>query len=109
MQPQIESEVACCFPCRLSRPLGVQSIVFLWLHGCRVDKKQLRESLITRTIVTPEGNIKRELNPETATLTRDTLAKTIYARLFDWLVPTSAMPSPGTAPLLLKCCTGGSA
>ena len=50
----------------------------------RCDKKQLRESLITRTLVTREGNIKRDLDPTAAVVSRDTLAKTIYARLFDW-------------------------
>ncbi|CAI5465851.1 unnamed protein product [Closterium sp. Yama58-4] len=52
----------------------------------RVDKKQLRESLISRTLVTRDGNIKKELDPTAAVISRDTLAKTIYARLFDWLV-----------------------
>ncbi|CAI5980848.1 unnamed protein product [Closterium sp. NIES-64] len=52
----------------------------------RVDKKQLRESLISRTLVTRDGNIKKELDPAAALISRDTLAKTIYARLFDWLV-----------------------
>ncbi|GJP38325.1 hypothetical protein CLOM_g22778 [Closterium sp. NIES-68] len=52
----------------------------------RVEKKQLRESLISRTLVTRDGNIKKELDPAAALISRDTLAKTIYARLFDWLV-----------------------
>ncbi|CAI7795775.1 unnamed protein product, partial [Closterium sp. NIES-54] len=52
----------------------------------QVDKKQLRESLISRTLVTRDGNIKKELDPAAALISRDTLAKTIYARLFDWLV-----------------------
>ncbi|CAI5979044.1 unnamed protein product [Closterium sp. NIES-64] len=54
------------------------------LLGC--DRRALRESLITRTLVTRDGNIKRELDPAAAVISRDTLAKTIYSKLFDWLV-----------------------
>ncbi|GJP53786.1 hypothetical protein CLOM_g12923 [Closterium sp. NIES-68] len=50
------------------------------------DRRALRESLITRTLVTRDGNIKRELDPAAAVISRDTLAKTIYSKLFDWLV-----------------------
>ncbi|CAI5986886.1 unnamed protein product [Closterium sp. NIES-65] len=53
------------------------------LLGC--DRRALRESLITRTLVTRDGNIKRELDPAAAVISRDTLAKTIYSKLFDWL------------------------
>ncbi|CAI7810487.1 unnamed protein product [Closterium sp. NIES-53] len=52
----------------------------------RCEKKKLRESLLTRTLVTRDGNIKKDLDPAAAVVSRDTLAKTIYSRLFDWLV-----------------------
>lgn len=52
----------------------------------RCSKKELRESLITRTLVTRDGNIKKDLPPDAAVVSRDTFAKTLYARLFDWLV-----------------------
>ncbi|CAI9103295.1 OLC1v1001751C1 [Oldenlandia corymbosa var. corymbosa] len=50
------------------------------------DKKALEDSLCKRVIVTPDGNITKPLDPAAATTSRDALAKTIYSRLFDWIV-----------------------
>ncbi|MCD7450736.1 hypothetical protein HAX54_008297 [Datura stramonium] len=50
------------------------------------DLKDLEDALLKRVMVTPEEVIKRSLDPNAATVSRDGLAKTIYSRLFDWLV-----------------------
>ncbi|CAH9093708.1 unnamed protein product [Cuscuta europaea] len=50
------------------------------------DSDALEDALLKRVMVTPEEVIKRSLDPENAAVSRDGLAKTIYCRLFDWLV-----------------------
>ncbi|XP_071684841.1 protein OPAQUE1 isoform X13 [Lolium perenne] len=51
-----------------------------------VDGSLLLSTLCYRTIKTPEGNIIKAVDSSAAVVGRDTLAKTVYARLFDWLV-----------------------
>lgn len=44
----------------------------------------LEDALCKRVMITPEEVIKRSLDPPSAAVSRDGLAKTIYSRLFDW-------------------------
>ncbi|KAL0397490.1 UNVERIFIED_CONTAM: Myosin-12 [Sesamum calycinum] len=50
------------------------------------NEKALEDSLCQRVIVTPDGSITKPLDPAAAVTSRDALAKTIYSRLFDWIV-----------------------
>ncbi|KAF5462805.1 hypothetical protein F2P56_018782 [Juglans regia] len=47
------------------------------------DAAALEDALCKRVMITPEEVIKRSLDPQSATVSRDGLAKTIYSRLFD--------------------------
>ncbi|KAB2038087.1 hypothetical protein ERO13_D03G100750v2 [Gossypium hirsutum] len=50
------------------------------------DVNLLLATLCTRTIQTREGSIVKALDCNAAVASQDALAKTVYARFFDWLV-----------------------
>uniref|UniRef100_A0A6M2F8R2 Myosin motor domain-containing protein n=1 Tax=Populus davidiana TaxID=266767 RepID=A0A6M2F8R2_9ROSI len=52
------------------------------------NEKSLENSLCKRVIVTRDESITKWLDPDAATVNRDTLAKIVYSRLFDWIVNT---------------------
>ncbi|GLT81491.1 hypothetical protein SLA2020_528730 [Shorea laevis] len=50
------------------------------------DEKSLEDSLCKRVIVTRDESITKSLDPGSAALSRDALSRTVYSRLFDWIV-----------------------
>ncbi|KAI9078793.1 hypothetical protein K1719_039251 [Acacia pycnantha] len=50
------------------------------------DEKSLEDSLCKRVMVTRGEAITKWLDPNSAALSRDSLAKVVYSKLFDWIV-----------------------
>ncbi|KAJ3102488.1 Myosin type-2 heavy chain 1 [Phlyctochytrium bullatum] len=58
-------------------------------HACRLlqlDKAEFRKWLTKRLIVTRGEKFTKDLKADQATVVRDSVAKFVYTRLFDWLV-----------------------
>ncbi|XP_076898551.1 myosin-7-like [Bidens hawaiensis] len=50
------------------------------------DEMALQESFCQRVMVTRGESIKKSLDPNSAAISRDAMAKIVYTRLFDWIV-----------------------
>ncbi|XWS31463.1 hypothetical protein CRYUN_Cryun23aG0078300 [Craigia yunnanensis] len=69
---------SCC--CNSSSHLQITAELLM------CDPQALEVALCKCVMITPEEIIERSLDPLGAAVSRDGLAKTIYSRLFDWLV-----------------------
>ena len=63
--------------------LELEPLPCLFIAG-RCDEKALEDSLCKRVMVTRGESITKSLDPGSAALSRDALAKIVYSKLFDW-------------------------
>lgn len=80
----------------------------LFLLASQVTPEQLMTALTTRAIETFGERIVKQLDAAAASVSRDALAKNLYAKLFDWLVAAinrkiSAIGAPCVPPYLPAC------
>jgi myosin heavy subunit len=71
--------------CKLATPSAQQHLAWA-AELLSVSAQGLLHALSTRTRLTPDGPIVSPITASAAGANRDALAKTIYSRLFDWLV-----------------------
>ena len=72
------------FKIGISRHILMRFWVLIFIMLFRCDAKALEDSLCKRIMVTRDETITKSLDPESAALSRDALAKIVYSRLFDW-------------------------
>ena len=67
-----------------------------------VAPELLRSALLLRTFDTGRERMRRTMERDEADVSRDGLCRTLYTRLFDWLVGrmNEALQPPPTAPLV---------
>ncbi|GAU21892.1 hypothetical protein TSUD_33890, partial [Trifolium subterraneum] len=69
-------------------------------NNSRCDADALEDALCKRVMITPEEVIKRSLDPGSATVSRDGLAKTIYSRLLVDKINNSIGQDPNSKCLI---------
>lgn len=70
----------------------------------QVDPARLLHALTTRTLNLRGEQIVKQLDAEAAAESRDALAKTLYATLFDWLVAAINRKIPSYSALENRLC-----
>jgi myosin V len=71
--------------CLLEHEIAKQHLIWA-AELLGIPPQGLHKALTTKTIQTPEGPIVTPITAAAADFNRDSLAKTIYSRLFDYLV-----------------------
>lgn len=60
------------------------TVVVYLFNNARCNEQPLEDSLCKRVMITRGEAITKRLNPNAAAVSRDSLAKIVYSKLFDW-------------------------